>query len=280
MWIQLFKYLSFIDTMSKLFGTIIRVKAMFFTFETTSFFSRSASFYFKSAKDIGGFGIIFLIVFFAFVQLGYLLFGNQVVGTSTTGYAICFICRLFVHLCLNLYFCQVLAFSSISRSIFTLLAFMLGHFNYMEVEDANRLLGPIFFIAYMVFVFMILTNMFLGKNTIIKTVNILRDFFPLVYIHFDLISLAIINTSYHAIKEESDTPQSHIQEIKEARSWWCSSTCCRRKSATSTYTPTDIVIDPSEIKSQLQRFRQIISLPFSISLTGLTKLVKTSLQHL
>jgi len=33
---------------------------------------------FKSAKDVGGFGVMFFIVFFAFAQLGLLLLGTQV----------------------------------------------------------------------------------------------------------------------------------------------------------------------------------------------------------
>ena len=33
---------------------------------------------FQSAKDVGGFAVMFFIVFFAFAALGYLLFGSQV----------------------------------------------------------------------------------------------------------------------------------------------------------------------------------------------------------
>ncbi len=32
----------------------------------------------QSAKDVAGFGVMFFIVFFAFAQLGFLLFGTQV----------------------------------------------------------------------------------------------------------------------------------------------------------------------------------------------------------
>lgn len=32
----------------------------------------------QCAKDVAGFAIMFFIVFFAFAQLGYLLFGTQV----------------------------------------------------------------------------------------------------------------------------------------------------------------------------------------------------------
>ena len=34
-------------------------------------------FFLQSAKDVAGFGVMFFIVFFAFAQLGFLLFGTQ-----------------------------------------------------------------------------------------------------------------------------------------------------------------------------------------------------------
>lgn len=52
---QIFKYISFNKTMSQLSSTLSR-----------------------SAKDVGGFAIMFFIFFFAYAQLGYLLFGTQV----------------------------------------------------------------------------------------------------------------------------------------------------------------------------------------------------------
>lgn len=32
----------------------------------------------RSAKDIGGFAVMFCVFFFAYAQFGYLVFGNQV----------------------------------------------------------------------------------------------------------------------------------------------------------------------------------------------------------
>ncbi len=52
---QIFKYISFNKTMTQLSATLNR-----------------------SAKDVGGFAIMFFIFFFAYAQLGYLLFGTQV----------------------------------------------------------------------------------------------------------------------------------------------------------------------------------------------------------
>merc|ERR1719284_1506633 len=76
---------------------------------------------------------MFFTVFFAFAQLGYLLFGTQVED-----------------------------FSSFSNAIFTLLRTILGDFNFNEIEQANRILGPIFFMTYVFFVFFVLLNMFLA----------------------------------------------------------------------------------------------------------------------
>ena len=54
-WLKLFKYISFNQTMNQLSETLSR-----------------------SAKDLGGFAIMFFIVFLAYTQLGFLIFGSQV----------------------------------------------------------------------------------------------------------------------------------------------------------------------------------------------------------
>ncbi|GAB6019631.1 TRP-like ion channel Pkd2 [Chamberlinius hualienensis] len=109
-WIKIFKYISFNKTMTQLSSTLS-----------------------KCAKDIGGFAVMFFIVFFAFAQLGYLLFGSQVED-----------------------------FSDFGTSVFTLLRMILGDFDFHAIETANRVLGPIFFITYVFFVFFVLLNMFLA----------------------------------------------------------------------------------------------------------------------
>lgn len=58
--LQIFKYISFNKTMTQLSSTLGRC-----------------------AKDILGFAIMFFIVFFAYAQLGYLLFGTEVESFST-----------------------------------------------------------------------------------------------------------------------------------------------------------------------------------------------------
>ena len=45
---------------------------------------------------------------------------------------------------------------------FTLFRIILGDFDFYAIEDANRILGPIFFVTYVFFVFFILLNMFLA----------------------------------------------------------------------------------------------------------------------
>ena len=39
---------------------------------------------------------------------------------------------------------------------------MLGDFNFDELEQSNRILGPIYFIFYVFFVFFVLLNMFIA----------------------------------------------------------------------------------------------------------------------
>ncbi|XP_076459205.1 polycystin-2-like isoform X1 [Babylonia areolata] len=109
-WIKIFKYISFNKTMTQLSSTLGRC-----------------------AKDLAGFFIMFIIIFLAFTQLGYLLFGSQVKD-----------------------------FSTFQNAFFTLFRIILGDFNFHQLEEANRVLGPIFFILFVFFVFFVLINMFLA----------------------------------------------------------------------------------------------------------------------
>nr|XP_025033676.1 polycystic kidney disease 2-like 1 protein [Pelodiscus sinensis] len=103
-WIKIFKYISFNKTMTQLSSTLARC-----------------------AKDILGFAIMFFIVFFAYAQLGYLLFGTQVEN-----------------------------FSTFIKCIFTQFRIILGDFDYNAIDNANRVLGPIYFVTYVFFVFFVL----------------------------------------------------------------------------------------------------------------------------
>ncbi|XP_054085331.1 polycystic kidney disease 2-like 2 protein isoform X2 [Zeugodacus cucurbitae] len=84
-------------------------------------------------RDLLGFGVMFGIVFLAYAQLGLLLFGN-------------------VHH----------DFRNFKESLLTMIRMILGDFDYEGIEAANRVLGPIFFLTYILLVFFILLNMFLA----------------------------------------------------------------------------------------------------------------------
>ncbi|XP_054850723.1 polycystic kidney disease 2-like 2 protein [Eublepharis macularius] len=108
--IKIFKYVRFNKTMTQLSSTLSRC-----------------------AKDIIGFAVMFIIIFFAYAQLGYVAFGSQ---TDE--------------------------FSTFQNSIFTQFRIMLGDFNFASIEQANGILGPIYFITFVFFMFFVFLNMFLA----------------------------------------------------------------------------------------------------------------------
>ncbi|UJR37362.1 hypothetical protein I4U23_030070 [Adineta vaga] len=130
-WIKIFKYVSFNKTMTQLSTTLSRC-----------------------AKDVLGFSVMFMIVFLAYAQLGYLLFGSMVEDYKT-----------------------------FSASIFTLFRIILGDFDFDAILNAHRILGPIFFLTYVFFVFFVLLNMF----------------------------LAIINDTYSEVKNDMSTQKSEFE---------------------------------------------------------------------
>ncbi|GAB1289916.1 Polycystin-2 [Apodemus speciosus] len=109
-WIKLFKFINFNRTMSQLSTTMSRC-----------------------AKDLFGFTIMFVIIFLAYAQLAYLVFGTQVDD-----------------------------FSTFQECIFTQFRIILGDINFAEMEEANRVLGPLYFTTFVFFMFFILLNMFLA----------------------------------------------------------------------------------------------------------------------
>ncbi|XP_040428967.1 polycystic kidney disease 2-like 2 protein isoform X4 [Cygnus olor] len=106
---KIFKYVSFNKTMTQLSSTLSRC-----------------------AGNICGFAVMFFIIFFAYAQLGYLVFGPQVED-----------------------------FSTFLNCIFSQFRIVLGDFNFQTIE-VNSILGPIYFISFVFFVFFILLNMFLA----------------------------------------------------------------------------------------------------------------------
>ncbi|XP_075888699.1 polycystin-2 [Nelusetta ayraudi] len=109
-WIKLFKFINLNKTMSQLSSTMSRC-----------------------AKDLVGFAIMFFIIFLAYAQLAYLVFGTQVND-----------------------------FSTFQASIFTQFRIILGDFEFSEIKEANPVLGPIYFNTFVFFIFFILMNMFLA----------------------------------------------------------------------------------------------------------------------
>ena len=80
-----------------------------------------------------GFFVMFCIIFTAFVQLGYLLFGAQISD-----------------------------YSSMYNACFALIRTILGDFDFISLEKANRFFGPVYFLCFVFFVFFVLLNMFLA----------------------------------------------------------------------------------------------------------------------
>ena len=87
----------------------------------------------RSWGDLVGFLVMFFIIFGAFVQLGYLLFGTQIFD-----------------------------YSSLYHTIFALIRTILGDFDFSKLEQANIVFGPIYFLCFVFFVFFVLLNMFLA----------------------------------------------------------------------------------------------------------------------
>ncbi|XP_068004685.1 polycystin-2-like protein 2 [Melanerpes formicivorus] len=109
-WIKILKYINFNKTMAQLSCTLARC-----------------------AKGILGFSIIFFIIFFAYAQFGYLVFGSQAEE-----------------------------FSTFQNSIFTQFRMVLGDLKFETIEAADRILGPFYFITFVFFVFFVLLSMFLA----------------------------------------------------------------------------------------------------------------------
>jgi hypothetical protein len=115
-----FKYISFNKTMTQLSSTLSR-----------------------SAKDVAGFSVMFFIVFGAYAQLGFLLFGDKVCVDA--GCAHC-----------DWLSAQDPDYQSFYKSVFTLLRLILCDFDYLTLTLCSPVLGPIYFISYVLLCFFVL----------------------------------------------------------------------------------------------------------------------------
>ncbi|XP_039274381.2 polycystin-2-like protein 1 [Styela clava] len=159
-WIKIFKYISFNRTMTQLQSTLSRC-----------------------SKDIAGFAIMFFIIFFAYAQLGYLVFGTQVKD-----------------------------FSTFEESIYTQFRIVLGDFDFHELESANRLLGPIFFLTYVFFVFFVLLNMFLA--IINDTYSEVKAEISVQKSEFEISDY--IKRGYNKVLEKLSLKKDRIRDIQDA----------------------------------------------------------------
>ena len=86
---------------------------------------------------------MFFIVFLAYAQLGLLIFGSSHPD-----------------------------FRAFGVSVITLMRMFLGDFEYNLIEEANQILGPIYFLTYVLFVFFILlVSIYNSQAFILKQKN-------------------------------------------------------------------------------------------------------------
>lgn len=85
-----------------------------------------------ATKDLKAFVITFFIYFFAFAQLGYLLFSTQVPS-----------------------------YSSFTNTIQVLFCLILGQSGFTDMQTAQQILGPVFYIFYTWFIVFGMQSMFL-----------------------------------------------------------------------------------------------------------------------
>ena len=94
---------------------------------------------------------MFMIVFMAYAQYGYLLFGPKIYDFSKIHYARSGYIIFLLKENINFVFYS-----------YTLMRAMLGDFDFSSFQRAHPSLGPFFFIFYIFIVFFILLNMFLA----------------------------------------------------------------------------------------------------------------------
>ncbi|CAF2671199.1 unnamed protein product [Rotaria sp. Silwood2] len=139
----------------------------------------------KCARDISGFAIMFFIIFFAYAQLGYLTFGIQVES-----------------------------FRAFQYSVYTLFLIILGIFDFQSLQQAHRVLGPLFFLTYVFFVFFVLLNMFLAiiNDTYVEVKIELRN----KKNEFELSDF--VKRGYAKMRERLTVKRDRIADIRKALS--------------------------------------------------------------
>ncbi|KAH8281898.1 hypothetical protein KR054_003972 [Drosophila jambulina] len=144
----------------------------------------------RCSKDLAGFSLMFGIVFLAYAQLGLLLFGTKHPD-----------------------------FRNFITSILTMIRMILGDFQYNLIEQANRVLGPIYFLTYILLVFFILLNMFLA--IIMETYNTVKSEITQGTSHLGSYiykkALKILYMIIHCGRKRRNNPEPTIEQYEEAK---------------------------------------------------------------
>eukprot|EP00937_MAST-01D_sp_MAST-1D-sp2_P002378 g2378.t1 len=87
----------------------------------------------KSAKGVSGFVVIFCILLYGFAQAHAMVFAGRIASFSTLG-----------------------------TTLFTLLRSLLGDFDFEEMQAGHSVMGPLFFVAFVVLCVFVVLNMFIA----------------------------------------------------------------------------------------------------------------------
>ena len=137
----------------------------------------------RCATDIAGFSVMFFIIFVGYAQFGYLVFGQTIYN-----------------------------FSTFPESLFTLFRIILGDFDFHELEKADYVLGPIYFITYVFLVFFVLLNMFLA--IINDTYSVVKEELAMKENDFQLTDY--IKKGYKKVLQKLHLKSKHIKDIQDA----------------------------------------------------------------
>ncbi|XP_032590721.1 polycystic kidney disease 2-like 1 protein isoform X2 [Drosophila grimshawi] len=109
-----------------------------------------------ASRDLGAFAIMFLIAFVAFANLGLLLFGGENVN-----------------------------FKDFPTAFITMVRMLVSDFDYFQLEEESQILGPIFFLTYVLLIFFVSMNMFLASIVMsYKTATATIAFKPSFLLYF------------------------------------------------------------------------------------------------
>ena len=145
-----------------------------------------------------------MLMFVAFAQFAFLIFGTQVSD-----------------------------FSTITKSMFTQFRMVLGDFDFPAIRAANPVLGPMYFFVFIFLVFFILMVCYKnklnkqlsslkrlkldGKNYVVKKLN--TDEFNFIQLFLQSMFMAILNDTYSEVKEEVEGRRENFQVLLNLFVW-------------------------------------------------------------